>query len=104
MDPAAGQEEQRARNEALIAQQDRDRERAYQIFTEDTALGEHVSDPQLDLAAETARREQNVEFRDLAGEEYQAPTREDALAWVNAGIVAKGAIFVLPDGTRGRAA
>lgn len=104
MDPAAGQEAQYAQNQALIAQQDRDRERAYQLFTEDTALGEHVSDPQLDLAAETARREQNPEFRYLAGETYNAQSKEEALSWVTAGIVAKGAIFVLPDGTRGRAA
>ena len=54
-------------------------------------------------ASETAARETNVEFQYRAGEQYNAPSKQVAHQWVSAGIVAPGAIFVLPSGVTGRA-
>ena len=42
-------------------------------------------------------------IRYRAGEQYNVATKEQAMQFVAAGIVAKGAMFVLPDGTTGRA-
>ena len=75
---------------------------AYKIFTEDTA-NTATGDPQADLVTQTIKNERTFEFEYPAGSVTNVPSRAAAEAWVAAGIVAKGATFTLPDGTKGRA-
>ena len=55
----------------------------------------------LTAAAATAAGETQQRFKYLSGERYNAPSKEAAMQWVQAGIVAKSAIFVLPNGVEG---
>ena len=60
-------------------------------------------DEALARATETARAETQQRFQYQSGESYNAPSKEVAESWVQAGIVAAGAMFTLPNGVTGRA-